>query len=71
MAGGTADPVSKNFQSTLDTAEGKRKVNRSPEFIREKFANDACPITRLLRNVNRRTADLLPFDNEPIKRSVS
>ena len=41
-----ARPASWKFQSTSDPARSERKINRSPEFIRDEFANDAGPIAR-------------------------
>jgi hypothetical protein len=41
-----ANTLSRDLQSTSHPVGSKRKINRSPEFIRDKLANDAGPIAR-------------------------
>src|SRR5262249_29716239 len=60
------DTVRRYLQSTADPARGERKINRPPKFIRDKFANDAGPISGSGWGRNWGAADLLPFDRQPM-----
>ena len=66
IANAAVQPLDRYFKFAAGSVGRELKVNRTAKFMRDKFANDACSITRFARSIDDRPAGLLPFDDQPI-----
>ena len=57
-------PFSWYFKFAASSVGRERKVNRTPKFMRDKFANDACPIAKFARSFDDGSARFLPFNDQ-------
>ena len=59
-----AEPIARNFQSAADAVGSEHKLDRPAELIGNEIADNARAVAGFPRRNNRRSADLLPFEDE-------
>ena len=66
LVNAAVQPLDRYFKFAAGSVGRELKVNRTAKFMRDKFANYACPIAKFARSFDDGSARFLPFDDQPI-----
>ena len=68
LVNAAVQPFARYLKFAPGSVARELKVNRTAKFMRDKFANYACPIANFARSFDDGSARFLPFDEQPIMR---